>query len=140
MNNREFLFCLFLSIVVPALLVKTVEHSIARYNFTLSSDNRFFLSDEAYNGSVGYNNIFKICQYVPMRYKFGQPATEVSMICRKVWNENISLSWILSLSSMNNCLGYTTNSSDVDGSCFSSQLNYITTCSCNMELPWLCVY
>lgn len=101
-----------------------------------SSAYLFQITKNIYNGSIsneGYQGFINNCP--PQFY----PSTKADLLKYGFWNTNLPLSWIFTTE--NNCLGYSTNSSYVDGTCIdTSNFLYTTTCSCNMLLPLLCIY
>ncbi len=100
--------------------------------FTTLSQAKFVATKNKYNGTLYYDGLAKACL---REFPASKPCDKVNLL-KGFWHFNLSPSWILTLN--NNCLGYTTNSTEVDGSCLSTSFGYVTTCSCDMFLSCCC--
>lgn len=96
----------------------------------------FTTTKQFYNGSITFDGLFKVCDGAN-KNAVGRPCTTVQLY-EGVWKQKVPTSWILDMEV--NCLGYTTNNSYTDGTCFSTSFGYITPCTCNMLLPICCYY
>jgi len=104
--------------------------------FVQTNSITFTTTKQFYNGSITFDGLFKVCHTVGANV-VGRPCTTVQLY-NGAWKQKIPYSWILDMEF--NCLGYTTNNSYTDGTCFSTSLGYITTCTCEMLLPICCYY
>jgi len=94
---------------------------------------KFFHTTNGYNGSITYDGFYKACKQVD---NSSNPCTKESLT-HGFWNYDLSQSWILQ-SDISNCLGYSTNSSNIFGPCVVSRWNYATTCTCDMIMQVCC--
>lgn len=100
--------------------------------FTVSL-SKFVTTKNIYNGTLTYDGLIKGCE---KEFPKSKPCTSVSLL-NGFWNYTLQPSWILTLD--NNCLGYTSDSSDVLGTCVVTSFLSITDCSCNMNISICCV-
>jgi len=94
---------------------------------------RFVSTKRLYNGTLSYNGLNKACL---KEFPNSSPCNRFNLLAG-FWNYNLPPSWILTLDT--NCLGYTTNSSYVDGTCLVTSFGYVTICSCDEYLNVCCV-
>lgn len=103
--------------------------------FAFSQAYTFVATKNSYNGTTGYNGLFKACQ---QEYKSSKPCTIVQLL-DGYWNsKTLHRSWVLALDI--NCVGYTTNATDALGTCIVPSFGQLTVCSCNMIYPICCYY
>ena len=97
-------------------------------------NSKFVLTKNSYNGSISYEGYFNLCHN---ESSHSLPCTKNDLL-KGFWKTSFPPSWILTTDK--NCLGYSTNSSYVDGTCINTaSFNYVTTCTCNMIIPLTCV-
>jgi len=94
----------------------------------------FVTTKSAYNGTIGYNGLFAACN---KDYKNSKPCS-VTQLLDGYWNQNVPSSWILELDI--NCLGYTTDSQDVFGTCIPYKAGQTEYCTCDMYMFICCYY
>lgn len=99
--------------------------------FSITS-SKFVSTKNVYNGTITYDGLSRACD---KEFRGSKPCTSVSLL-NGFWNYSLPPSWILTLD--NNCLGYTTASSDVLGTCVVTSFLSITDCSCEMYLNLCC--
>ena len=98
------------------------------------SHSSFVSTKNVYDGMMGYDGLFMACA---KEFKNSIPCNKMNMLTG-VWNYHLPPSWILTLD--NNCLGYTTNSTDMFGNCIVTSFGYVTLCSCEMNISICCTY
>ena len=114
---------------------------LALVNARFYYQHTFLVTKKLYNGTTGFNGLFDACD--EMREKFNlnnvKPCTMVQLL-DGFWQQTEKLqdSWVLDM--FVNCVGYTTNSSDTDGTCLMPESSQLTTCTCEMLLPICCYY
>ena len=101
--------------------------------FSIAS-SKFVSTKNIYNGTITYDGLLRACD---TEFPKSKPCTSVSLL-NGFWKSSLPPSWILTL--YNNCLGYTTASSEVLGTCVVTSFLSITDCSCNMNIPICCTY
>ena len=111
------------------LLLSLISYSYSSY-FLYSA--KFVSTKNLYNGTLSYNGLGKACS---KEFPNSSPCNKFNLLSG-IWKYNLPPSWILTLDT--NCLGYTTNSSDVDGTCIVTSFGYVTTCSCEEYLSVCC--
>lgn len=102
---------------------------------TVIVENKFVTTSQIYNGAIGYNGLFKACEE---EFPTSEPCNSFNLL-QNFWNFKIPASWYLT--TVCNCLGYTTNQSYVEGQCVASlpgNFTYSTTCTCEMRIPICC--
>ena len=119
-----------LVIVLAFLGVGSSKFSGSRF-----SGSKFVITKNLYNGSMTYQGFFDICR---KEYPRSSPCTSNDLLSNGFWTTSFRWAWIFTVE--NNCLGYSTNSTDVNGKCINTaEFAYLTTCSCNMIQPCVCV-
>ncbi len=90
----------------------------------------------AYIPNITYSGMIKACKD---EYPNSFPCTKYSLMENNFWNNSrIWYSWVLT--DQNNCLGYTTNSTYVMGTCVNTMSNtYTMQCSCEEALLICCI-
>ena len=99
------------------------------------SGQKYLITKAVYNGTVSYSAFQKTCL---KEYPGSQPCTSDNLL-EGFWTFAAKLRptvWLFD--AQTNCLGYSSDSLEVDGTCLISGLYYVSTCSCNMYLPLLC--
>ena len=94
-------------------------------------EGAYLTTKNLYNGTVSYSVFVKECQQI-----LSHPCTKTDLLLG-FWKESIPTSWIFTTHS---CLGYTSDSSYVDGTCVINGAHYTTSCSCNEKFPLLCYH
>lgn len=98
----------------------------------VASCQKYSVTKAVYNGTVSYSAFQKTCL---KEYPGSQPCTSDDLL-KGFWKYPVATVWLFNANT--NCLGYTSDSTEVDGTCLISGLYYVSTCSCNMYLPLLC--
>ena len=97
-----------------------------------SSSAKFFATKTFYDGTLGYDGFVKGCD---REYNGTVPCNKENLLFGS-WEYNIPISWIFTTDT--NCLGYSTNDTDMFGQCVSSLFNYVTVCSCDTSAQLCC--
>ena len=107
--------------------------SVLVMNYHMTSG--IFFTEKMYNGSLTYDGFLSACKE---QYPTSSPCNEYNLLNKKYWRYPLQTSWVLSVT--DNCLGYTTNSTEVLGKALLSFYpNGISTASCNMIIPLCCL-
>jgi len=102
---------------------------ISAYSYT------FITTKNLYNGTTGFNGLFVACQ---KENKNSKPCTLVELLQGFWRSTNQQNLWVLDM--YMNCLGYSTNSSSVGGTCLMPSTSQLTMCTCEMLLPICCYF
>jgi hypothetical protein len=96
------------------------------------SNSKFLPTKNFYDGTLGYDGFVKGCA---KEYEGSVPCDKLNLL-NESWKYNLPISWIFTPDT--NCLGYSTNDTDMFGQCISSIFNYATLCSCDIVAQLCC--
>ena len=96
------------------------------------SDSTFLATRNFYDGTLGYDGFVKGCD---KEYRGSVPCNKVNLL-NESWKYKLPISWIFTPDT--NCLGYSTNDTDMFGQCVSSIFNYVSVCSCDTSCQLCC--
>lgn len=96
---------------------------------------KFFTTEKWYNGTIGYDGLFKACEKEKINSK---PCTEVQLF-NGFWKEVFQPAWILDLEY--NCIGYTSDAKNTIGMCVQTVYGkQVIPCSCDMSISVCCYF
>jgi hypothetical protein len=99
------------------------------------SYQKFVTTKQLYNGSIGYDGLFKACS---KEYPQSIPCRRIDLL-NFFWKQDTAISWILDLELFYTCIGYSSDSVQSMGPCLKSgKHGYIMPCSCDMNIPVCC--
>ena len=111
------------------MLFLTVLFLITFFN---SSYSKFVATEKFYDGTLGYDGFVR---GYSREFVGSLPCNKYNLL-NEFWKYKLPISWIFTPDT--NCLGYSTNDTDMFGQCVSSLFNYVSICSCDSSAQLCC--